>query len=167
METHRNGARFKPSEKDLTHGCVLLSAQTVFDPTVQMRYPGEFLARVKADAPFSLLWPGHAVKAKDASRTSEGGVGGRSDQSSGGGGGAAGAAAPWQTKPNLKNELIGLEIEKLGSGLAPFFHAGYTAYFEITLEKTAVPPPLESLDDAVLLPECVAIGLAYDRFGLE
>ena len=165
MEVHRDGARFKPSEKDLTRGCVLLSAQAVFHPTVRMYYPDEFLARVKADAPFSLLWPGHAAtRGNDASRTPEGGVGGRNGGSSGGGAAGADAAGAAASGVNTLDQLT-LELERLpSSGPAPFFHAGYTAYFEITLETTAVPP-LEREPGPSL--ECVAIGLAYDRFRLK
>ena len=171
METHRNGTRFKPSERDLTRGCVVLTAQTVYEPTVRMHYPDEFLARVKVDAPFSLLWPGHAAaKGKHASTAPAGGCGG----SSGGGdvGYGAGATGAESSGVNTHKE-IGLELERMhkeirlelerlpSSGPAPFFHAGYTAYFEITLEKTV--PPLEWRGFHL---ECVAIGLANEFFPL-
>eukprot|EP00752_Nemacystus_decipiens_P005229 g4745.t2 len=164
METHRDGARFKPSEKDLTHGCVVLTAQTVYDATVRMHYPDEFLARVKADAPFSLLWPGHhAPDGKDPSSVAPPGSVGGSSGGSGAGTDGAADLNPVERQVERRLEELRLELERLpSSGPAPFFHAGYTAYFEITLGKTV--PPLHRQEGDEIRSECVAIGLANGRF---
>lgn len=136
---------------DMSRGSIMKMALTTYDRRINLHYPDVVLARVKAAAPFALLWPGHAAAGKG-----EGG----SDEDDGGGNVGHGGLVD-------ENEKVRLKVERLpSSGPAPFFHAGYTAYFEITLGETVAP--LEQPRDADFhLEQCVAIGLAHDNFPLE
>lgn len=182
MQRHSSYTTFEPGEKEFSLGCVVKASLSQLHPAVRMHYPCTFLARVKADAPFAWLWPGHAgAKGREdvggaPAEDDCGGVGGV-----GGGGGRAAAAATGDrgggsssgtaggsgAGSDRDEELLRPERERVpSSGPTPFFHAGYTAYFEITLEKTLAPleqPRGEELD----MEQCVAIGLADDSFNLE
>ncbi|CAN0158030.1 unnamed protein product, partial [Scytosiphon promiscuus] len=172
-----------PTKAELSRGCML--SVRMLNPAVtgvkSVRYPDALLARVKAEAPFSWLWPGHAaagegrggesalangVSATAAAATGAGAAGaGAAGAASGGGGGRSrnygnGGGSAEGDKDRLH------EVSRLpSSGSAPFFHAGYTAYFEITLGDPVAP--LGQAQGAFFsADQCVAIGLANDSFPL-
>ncbi len=160
----------KPTEKDFARGRVVMtSRQPDSVRLVQMQFPDEFLARVKEDAPFATLWPGHAP---DGGKHAEGLPAAAAAAADGGDKGVSGrAASPAASSGNGgdgggKRRDLRLELDQLpSSGPAPFFHAGYTAYFEITLGETLAPLDERNHGGADL--ECVAIGLANERFRLR
>ncbi|CAN0511389.1 unnamed protein product, partial [Ectocarpus sp. 12 AP-2014] len=143
-----------PCGADMSRGASLVKMElTTYDRPVYVHYPDVVLARVKAGAPFALLWPGHAAAGGGE------GEGGSGEDSRSGNVGHGGLVD--------ENEKVRLKIEQQpSSGPAPFFHAGYTAYFEITLGNTMAPLE-QPRDEDFHLEQCVAIGLAHDNFPLE
>lgn len=158
----------KLTDKDFARGCVVTTSR-LSDPDVytsQWQFPDEFLARVKEDAPFATLWPGHAAGRGKHAEGLPATAAATGDGDAGVSGGAASAAAASGGGGGGMKRDLRRELEQLpSSGPAPFFHAGYTAYFEITLGETVAP--LERQEHGVVGLECVAIGLANERFQLR
>lgn len=165
---------FEPGENDFSFGCIVEASLSRHEPLVEMHYPDSIIAHVKADAPFAWLWPGHAVAKgrEDGSRATaaedcDGGGGGAAATTVGRGSGSGGGTASGLAAGSDGNEELRLEREWMpSSGQTACFHAGHTAYFEITLGETMAP--LEQPQGAELEMEpCVAIGLVTDSFDLE
>ena len=141
-------------------------------------YPHTFLAHVKQGAPFATLWPGHSDR-KDAP-SSCGGVrdpGSSAVASNKGGKCVEGRnrSRSWSREEghegDAEDEGIPIDfradIERIpSSGPNPFFRAGFTAYYEITLGKP-LEPLVRSNPRRSARDQCVAIGLATERFPLE
>lgn len=145
---------------ELPQYCVVPNDSSIL--AFKLEYPTAFLSNVKYGAPFSTLWPGHTPsRATDANincppRSPEE----TNDDGNGGSDGDSGPDGENEHRSHRRSELERLP----SSGPDPFFHAGYTAYFEITLGE-----PVEPLLQAFAGNEdpCVAIGLALHGFPLK
>lgn len=139
-----------------------------------LMYPHALLGRVRSGSPFGTLWPGHAkansIVANPGAECSSAGV----SSSGGGGSGSNDDEDGHALADGEVDEDSWAKLERLpSSGPAPFFRAGYTAYFEITLGQPLQPlAPEEEEEGAPAgffgehVDQCVAIGLATKRFQL-
>lgn len=155
----------------------------------EIRYPLAFLPHVKYGAPFATLWPGHAVNTREATsgQVSNGtgrstigkgrdNVGNRIDDANSlasvttgsddeGGKDMRDADSNTHERDNGRRDWMPKLNRLPSSGSKPFFYAGFTAYFEITLGEPSKPSVRGAAGGSPA--QCVAIGLANDKFPIE